>query len=388
MSEADDESPSLADAAAAVTKILDGVDGATARAAIHAAVDPYERQSLPARYRRLHALLVTHPGVLTAGAHPSLLDPAPARSTAKDTVRLVAELRRVGLSLAPLVRRCPAGHVLAHDHWTNPCRGGCPSCQEEAALSVVVEVLTGLLPGLGHETAAGALTASIEGFGAPGPHAARFRQLAAVLARSPELLTCGDQPMALASPTEAQAVADVVRLTAELAGRGRAEVVPLRRRCPAGHFQAGDWVPSRRCERCAYEAAMGSATTAVLATLDGCGPEVAIEALGAVVPAGRMGPSRLAKIATYLNEHPDALGSDSGGAPADMARLIDELDRRGMAVAVPRCADCGRQRFLRHPIGDGRRVCQSCFTRRAPSAPCARCGHTARLQVQKAGLPA
>jgi hypothetical protein len=384
VSEADDESPSLADAAAAVTKILDGVDGATARAAIHAAVDPYERQSLPARYRRLHALLVTHPGVLTAGAHPSLLDPAPARSTAKDAVRLVAELRRVGLSLAPLVRRCPAGHVLAHDHWTNPCRGGCPRCQEEAALSVVVEVLTGLLPGLGHETAAGALIASIEGFGAPGPHAARFRQLAAVLARSPELLTCGDQPMALASPTEAQAVADVVRLTAELAGRGRVEVVPLRRRCPAGHFQAGDWVPSRRCERCAYEAALGSATTAVLAALDGCGPVLAAEALRTVVPAGRMGPSRLAKIATYLNEHPDALGSDSGGAPADMARLIDELDRRGMAVAVPRCADCGRQRFLRHPIGDGRRVCQSCFTRRAPSAPCARCGHTARLQVQKA----
>lgn len=303
MSEADGESPILADAAAAVTKIIDGIDGidgATARAAIHAAVDPYERQSLPARYRRLHALLVTHPGVLTAGAHPSLLDPAPARSTAKDTVRLVAELRRVGVPLAPLVRRCPAGHVLAHDHWTNPCRGGCPRCQEEATLSVVAEILTGLLPGLGHEAAAGALTASVEGFGAPGPHAARYRHLAAVLARSPELLTCGDQPMALASPTEAQAVADVVRLTADLGARGRGDVVPLRRRCSAGHVQAEGWVPSRRCERCAYELALAQASTAVLAALDGCGPKVAIEALSAAVPAGRTEPSRLAKIATYL----------------------------------------------------------------------------------------
>ena len=384
MSEADDESPSLADAAAAVAARVDGVDGATARAAIHAAVDPYERQSLPARYRRLHALLVTHPGVLTAGAHPSLLDPAPARSTAKDAVRLVAELCRAGVPIDPLVRRCPAGHVLDHDHWTNPCRGGCLRCQEDAARSTVAEILAGLLPGLGHETAAEALTTSIEGFGAPGPHAARYRHLAALLARSPELLTCGVQPMALASPTEAQAVADVVRLTAELAGRGRSEVVSLRRRCAAGHVQAEGWVPSRRCERCAYEAALGSATTAVLAALDGCGSEVAIEALGAVIPAGWMGPSRLAKIAAYLNEHPKALGSDSGGVPVDMARLIDELDRRGMAVAAPSCADCGRQRFLRHPIGDGRRVCQSCFARRAPSARCARCGQTARLQVQKA----
>lgn len=128
------------------------------------------------------------------------------------------------------------------------------------------------------------------------------------------------------------------------------------------------------------------AAAVVVAALPGCPAEVAADALVAATSGGlaRLVPPRLRAVAAYLDAHSDALVSGGSGCPPDVARLIDALARRGQGgVVAPRCADCGRQRFLRHPVGDDMRICTTCFARRRPLAPCARCGRLARLQMHR-----
>ena len=128
------------------------------------------------------------------------------------------------------------------------------------------------------------------------------------------------------------------------------------------------------------------AAVVVVAALPDCPAEVAADALVAATSGGlaRLVPSRLRAVAAYLDAHSDALVSGGSGCPPDVARLIDALARRGQGgVVAPRCADCGRQRFLRHPVGDDTRICTTCFARRRPLASCARCGRLARLQMHR-----
>ena len=66
--------------------------------------------------------------------------------------------------------------------------------------------------------------------------------------------------------------------------------------------------------------------------------------------------------------------------PIDVLRLISELLRAGRSdVAQPRCADCGRDRFLRAHRPDGQRVCASCSQAYHLPERCGRCGQQARV---------
>ena len=380
-----DEPASLAAAAHAVCAAVDGVGSAVAAEVVRAAVDPHERRALAARYRRLAALVEGRPGVLTGGRHPGQLSPPPHRSTAGDAVRVVAELARRGHDLAPLRWHCPAGHPLAHRHWLDPCRGGCPWCLHDQALHHAAAVLAGTLPALGCQEAAVALCAAVEGTGGQ-PNAPRLRRLAALLEAEPELLSSGRRPTRAAIPVDCQALGDLGRLAATLTAAGHPTVKVLAWRCDAGHPQDPRWSPSRGCPICSHDAAIGDAVAATLSCLPALDAEAAEAALVVAVGGGsrRMVPSRLGNVAAYLRSVPDALTSGGSSPPPDVARLIDRLAGAGApGVVAPRCAGCGRQGFLKHPRGDGERICVSCFARAVSKRPCARCGTLRRVQVDR-----
>ena len=72
--------------------------------------------------------------------------------------------------------------------------------------------------------------------------------------------------------------------------------------------------------------------------------------------------------------------------PIDVLRLISELRRAGRSdVAQPRCADCGRDRFLRAHRPDGQRVCASCSQAYHLPERCGRCGQQARVCARDPG---
>ena len=380
-----DAPASLLGAARAVCAAVDGVEPAVAAEVVRGAVEPHENRALAARYRRLAALVEGRPEVLTGGRHPLQLDPAPHRSTAGDAVRVVAELARRGHDLAALRWHCPAGHPVAHRHWLDPCRGGCPWCRHDQALHQAAAVLAEMLPAVDHHAAAAALCEAV-GDAGERPNAGRLGRLGALLEAEPGLLSSGRRPSRAAIPVDCQALGDLGRLAATLASSGQPTVKVLTRRCDAGHPQTEGWSPSRGCAVCPHEEALGDAVAAMVACLAALDTEAARTALLAAIATGspRMVPSRLRNVAAYLRAVPDALTSGGSSSPPDVARLIDRLAGVGVAgVVAPRCAGCGRQGFLRHPRGDGERICVSCFGRAAPKRPCARCGTLRRVQADR-----
>lgn len=96
--------------------------------------------------------------------------------------------------------------------------------------------------------------------------------------------------------------------------------------------------------------------------------------------------ARLRVIAAHLRGEPGALASGETTAPIDVLRLISELRRAGRSdVAQPRCADCGRDRFLRARRPDGQRVCASCSQAYHLPERCGRCGQQARVCARDPG---
>ena len=231
-----DAPASLLGAARAVCAAVDGVEPAVAAEVVRGAVEPHENRALAARYRRLAALVEGRPEVLTGGRHPLQLDPAPHRSTAGDAVRVVAELARRGHDLAALRWHCPAGHPVAHRHWLDPCRGGCPWCRHDQALHQAAAVLAEMLPAVDHHAAAAALCEAV-GDAGERPNAGRLGRLGALLEAEPGLLSSGRRPSRAAIPVDCQALGDLGRLAATLASSGQPTVKVLTRRCDAGHPQ-------------------------------------------------------------------------------------------------------------------------------------------------------
>lgn len=384
MSGSQDELASLLAAARAVCVAVDDVEEAMAAEVVRGAVEPHENRALAARYRRLAVLVADRPEVLTGGRHPLQLNPTPHRSTAGDAVRVVAELARRGHNLDALRWHCPAGHPVAHRHWLDPCRGGCPWCRHEKALRQAAAVLAGMLPALDHQAATAALRETV-GDAGERPNAARLGRLAALLEAEPGLLSCGRRPSRAAIPVDHQALGDLGRLSAALASR-QPTVKVLTPRCDASHPQNPGWSPTRGCATCLHEEALSDAVAATAACLPALDTEAARTALLAAIATGspRMVPSRLRNVAAYLRSFPDALASAGRSPPPDVARLIDCLVSAGVAgVVAPGCAGCGRQEFLRHPRGDGERICASCFRQATPKRPCARCGTLRRVQADR-----
>ena len=96
--------------------------------------------------------------------------------------------------------------------------------------------------------------------------------------------------------------------------------------------------------------------------------------------------ARLRVIAAHLRGDPGALASGETTVPIDVLRLISELRRAGRSdVAQPRCADCGRDRFLRAHRPDGQRVCASCSQAYHLPERCGRCGQQARVCARDPG---
>lgn len=330
--------------------------------------------------------MASRPQVLTGGVHPLQLASPPHRSTAGDAVRVVAGLAGRGHDLFSLRWHCDVGHRVAQRHWLDPCRGGCPWCRHDAAAAEAAMTRRGLLPGLGLQEAVAALCDAVEGD--ERPNAARLARLGGLLSTEPGLLTAGRYLSRPAIAVDQRAAADVARLAANMVAAGQRGVRLLVRRCDAGHAQDAGWSMSRGCGVCAHSHALDDAAAAV----GSCVPDADAEVLTAALVAAtvsrseRMVPSRLRHLGDFVRSTPDALTSGSSSTPPDVARLIDELSAAGVAGVVgPRCADCGRQGFLRHNRGDGARICRSCFGRAVPKRPCAMCGAVRRVQAPRDG---
>jgi recombinational DNA repair protein (RecF pathway) len=87
----------------------------------------------------------------------------------------------------------------------------------------------------------------------------------------------------------------------------------------------------------------------VTADVPGLGPEAA---LAAVIKAGAHHPKALRQLDAYLVTHRSALGNGPSDCPVSFVRLAHTLADVGYAVALPRCAECGRSpRYLRSSPG-------------------------------------
>ncbi len=260
-----------------------------------------------------------------------------------------------------------------------------PAGQE---LDATVEALTGLLPGLTGQQARQALSAAISGNGAGKFHAARYWSLRRFLAARPEVLSSGTLVTASDLP-RLVAPQDVKRLTAELSLLGRGDVVIPAQRCTAGrHLVRDGCPPNQGCGRCDAETALADCAGLIAARLDEMPAAVARSCLLAAIDAGksRNAAFRLRTIAAWLRERPDALATGQPEGPVDALRLISHLAASGQAgVTVPRCPDCGKERFLRGHRPDGLRICTSCYQARKPAENCDRCGRAARVCVRDPG---
>jgi hypothetical protein len=230
-------------------------------------------------------------------------------------------------------------------------------------LDATAQALTGLLAGLTAGHARQALAAAVAGNGDVRFHAARYYSLRRFLAAHPGALSSGAVITAADRP-RLVAPQDVKRLAAALLAAGRADVAIPVRRCAAGRHDVRDnWSARQGCIRCDTGHALADCVRLVTALLDGMPGDQARNCLLTAAGGGtsRNTAARLRVIAAHLRGEPDALASGETIAPIDVLRLISELRRAGRSdVAQPRCADCGRDRFLRAHRPDGQRVCASC----------------------------
>ncbi len=219
-------------------------------------------------------------------------------------------------------------------------------------------------------------------------HAARYCSLRRFLAAHPgalssgAVITAGDRPRLVAPQ-------DVKRLAAAMLAAGRSDVAVPVRRCAAGRHDVRDnWSARQGCIRCDTGDALADCVQLVTGLLDGMPGNQARSCLLAAAGGGasRNTAARLRVIAGHLRGRTDALASGETTVPIDVLRLISELRRAGRSdVAQPRCADCGRDRFLRAHRPDGQRVCASCSQAYHLPERCGRCGQQARVCARDPG---
>jgi integrase len=260
-----------------------------------------------------------------------------------------------------------------------------PAGQE---LDATAQALTGLLAGLTAGHARQALAAAVAGNGDVRFHAARYYSLRRFLAAHPGALSSGAVITAADRP-RLVAPQDVKRLAAALLAAGRSDVAIPVRRCAAGCHEVRDnWSARQGCIRCDIGHALADCVRLVTGLLDGMPGDQARSCLLAAAGGGtsRNTAARLRVIAGHLRGQPGALASGETTAPIDVLRLISELRRAGRSdVAQPRCADCGRDRFLRAHRPDGQRVCASCSQAYHLPERCGRCGRQARVCARDPG---
>jgi hypothetical protein len=195
------------------------------------------------------------------------------------------------------------------------------------------------------------------------------------------VITAADRPRLVAPQ-------DVKRLAAALLATGRTDAASPVRHCAAGRHEVRDnWSARPGCIRCDTGHALADCTRLVTGLLDGMPGDPARSCLlAAAGGTSRNTAARLRVIAEHLRGDPGALASGETAVPIDVLRLISELRRAGRGdVAQPRCADCGRERFLRAHRPDGQRVCASCSQAYHLSERCGRCGRQARVCARDPG---
>ncbi|MFE2359018.1 XRE family transcriptional regulator [Streptomyces parvulus] len=90
------------------------------------------------------------------------------------------------------------------------------------------------------------------------------------------------------------------------------------------------------------------------------------------------------EMATYLEEHPDALTAPSSHCPAALPRLLRQLDLHGYGLNVTQlaCPRCGRtDKPLVRPTPEGR--CCGWCGHRTELRPCARCGKDGNIVTHR-----
>jgi len=97
--------------------------------------------------------------------------------------------------------------------------------------------------------------------------------------------------------------------------------------------------------------------------------------------AGAGAGTAMRTLDAYLAATPDAFTVAVTECPAAYLRLVQVLLAEGHDVAVPACADCGKQdTSLRSK--DGVRYCHRCYARRG-TVLCARCGSSGRVAARR-----
>lgn len=141
--------------------------------------------------------------------------------------------------------------------------------------------------------------------------------------------------------------------------------------CPAGlHDRGQKFVATKPCTACRATEDL-AADAELLHTLE---PSLDRDTAADVIEMSAPTRQQRGELHTWLRSEPDPLRSGTSSAPKVAQRLLAELARQGVAVALPRCLRCGVVKPL-VAVVDGGRVCFNCY-HYDRAEPCARCGRT------------